>query len=113
MTVTLDQVLEYLTPAVYNAWAVVDGATTTYPAIEDALAAETRAQARRVRYPDGPIEDLDEALKRRVQRNLAMRHLPLAVQQGNADTGALGFRAGSTDPEIRRLETPYRKRPVG
>jgi hypothetical protein len=113
MTVTLQQVLDYLSAEVVARWAVTVDATTTYPQIQDALTAEAAAQARRVRYPDGPYPDLDEALKRRVQRNLAMRPLPLAVMPGNVDTGAAAFRPGGSDPEIRRLEGPYRRLVAG
>lgn len=55
--------------------------------------------------------DLAEALKRRVARNLAMRGVPLSVNQGDADT-APAF-VPRTDPEIRRLEAPYRRLAVG
>lgn len=53
--------------------------------------------------------DLAEALKRRVARNLAMRSLPLGVQSD--ELGAT--RVGSVDPEVRRLEGPYRRLAVG
>jgi hypothetical protein len=53
--------------------------------------------------------DLVEALCRRVARNLAMRALPLAVQMSNTDMGAVATRLGSSDPEVRRLEAPYRR----
>lgn len=50
---------------------------------------------------------LRKALLRRVQRALAMRALPLATQQGDADGGS--FLLPGNDPEVRRLEAPYRK----
>ncbi len=76
-------------------------------ALTDALEAEKAAQARVCRvdhtaYPD----DLAQALKRRVRRNLAMRGIPLGVM---ADAEGGGVRVGSNDPEIRRLEAPFRK----
>lgn len=52
-------------------------------------------------------EPLRDALLRRVQRALAMRALPLATQQGDADGGS--FLLPGNDPEVRRLEAPYRK----
>jgi hypothetical protein len=54
---------------------------------------------------------LRKALLRRVQRALAMRALPLAVMQGDADGGA-NILPGN-DPEVRRLENPHRRLPTG
>ena len=54
-------------------------------------------------------DDLAEALFRRVHRNLAMRNLPLAIQSD----GDGGIRIGGNDPEIRRLEAPYRRAVLG
>lgn len=76
-----------------------------------ALAAEKRAQARKCRVPasgEWPA-DLVEALCRRVHRNLAMRNLALAIQSD----GDGGIRIGQHDPEIRRLEAPFRKVRIG
>jgi hypothetical protein len=90
--------------------------------ISAALAAEVVAQAAVVRFPADPAPpasplpypaDLAEALKRRVARNLAMKRLPLAVQQSMNEFGSSAIRLGSTDPEIRRLEAPHRKWVVG
>jgi len=79
----------------------------------DALAAERKSQARRCRVPAATAtawpDDLAEALFRRVHRNLAMRNLPLSVQQVEGG----GIRIGSSDSEIRRLEAPFRKVRVG
>lgn len=72
----------------------------------EAAAQRSRCKIRAV-YPD----DLRKALFRRVQRALAMRALPLAVLQGDAEGGA-SILPGS-DPEVRRLEGPHRKRTVG
>lgn len=84
----------------------------TMGAIENALDAEAAAQARKCRIEvpgtDLPV-DLFEALLRRVARNLAMRNLPLGVQSNEA--GAI--RLGSVDPEIARLEAPYRRVVIG
>lgn len=78
--------------------------------IADALAAEQAAQSAVCRL-DPYTADLREALLRRVARNLAMRQLPLAVLQGDADAGSTVLPV--RDPEIRRLEAPYRRRKVG
>jgi hypothetical protein len=85
-----------------------DGAASWEPEdLTDALAIEAAAQRARCRvgavYPD----DLRGALLRRAQRNLAMRNLPLAMPQGDADSGP-SILPGN-DPEVRRLEAPYRK----
>lgn len=89
--------------------------------VQSALDAETAAQRRVVRagyfiadtededYLDYP-DDLAEALKRRVARNLAVRGVPLSVQQGDADAPSYIPRS---DPEIRRLENPHRRLPLG
>lgn len=89
------------------------GATSyTTDEIQDALDAEAAAQRHvcRVRavYPD----DLRQALLRRVMRNLAMRQLPLAVLQGDAEAGSDTVLPGR-DPEVRRLEAPHRRWTVG
>lgn len=79
----------------------------TAPEIQSALEAEAAAQRARLRPSAVFGSDLREALLRRVQRNLAMRRLPLAVPQGDAESGSSFI--PRTDPEIRRLEAPYRK----
>lgn len=91
--------------------------TYTDAAITAALTAETAAQAAVCRIPaaagDPPEvtlpDDLEEALMRRVARNLAMRRLPLGVQTSETATTPLG----TNDPEVRRLERPHRKVRVG
>jgi hypothetical protein len=75
------------------------------------LAAELQAQRDTCRIPAVYNAALREALLRRVQRNLALRSLPLAVLTGDAD-GGTSILPGR-DPEVRRLEAPYRKRKVG
>lgn len=79
-----------------------------------ALAAEQFAQARACRI-DPYSPDLLESLKRRVARNLAMRVIPIGIASGasfqTTGVGTKGF--GNRDPEIRRLEGPYRKVPIG
>lgn len=79
--------------------------------ISDALLAERFAQAQRCRVePYTP--DLLQALKRRVARNLAARRVPVATFTA-FDGGQTSQRVPAHDVEIRRLESPYRKRPVG
>lgn len=78
------------------------------PELTSVLAAEVAAQTSRCRTVDPRPADLDEALKRRVGRNLAMRKLPLGIVQSEVE----GTRVGA-DPEIKRLEAPYRKLVVG
>lgn len=82
--------------------------------IDAALTAELAAQTRVCRTPPADAawpDDLAEALKRRVARNLAMRGIPLAMFQGDADGGPLI--PPGRDPEVRRLEGPHRRLPVG
>lgn len=80
--------------------------------ITDALNAEAAAQRRLCRVPADYPDDLAQALKRRVARNLAMRSLPLAVLRGDSDGGDSSILPGR-DPEIRRLEGGYRKVVLG
>lgn len=89
-----------------------DGAAAwTTQELAETLAAEQAAQAARCRI-DPYTADLREAVLRRVQRNLALRPLPLAVLQGDAEAGSSTVLPGA-DPEVRRLEGPYRRRRVG
>lgn len=82
----------------------------TDPELQGALNAEQAAQARVCRVASYS-DDLREALLRRVQRNLAMRALPLAVLQGDAEAG--NSIVPGRDPEVRRLEAPYRRVVLG
>lgn len=86
-------------------------ASWTTADLQDALDAEAAAQRSRCTlravYPD----DMRQALLRRVARNLALRALPLAVHQGDAEAGSMLL--PGADPEVRRLEAPHRKRVVG
>jgi hypothetical protein len=76
-----------------------------------AILAERHAQAARCRIDRyGP--DLLEALKRRVARNLAARRVPVASFTA-FDGGSTSTRVPTQDPEIRRLEAPYRRISVG
>lgn len=86
--------------------------------IERAIGAEEAHQARVCSVPavadvTAPAiaarEVLKEALLRRVVVNLARRTLPLGMQMN--DVGAA--RLSTNDPEVRRLEAPFRKLVVG
>lgn len=98
----LDDVKTYLGPA---------SSQYTDDALTAVIATETSAQAARCRVPDEVPADLAEALLRRVARNLAMRSLPLGVTDSSGDASST-YLPGS-DPEIRRLEGPYRRLVVG
>lgn len=112
----LDAVKLYLRIPVGDVDAVRDAE------IESARLTEIAAQKRSVRRaafgvdPAAPADplpypvDLAEAVCRRVARNLALRGLPLAVLQSDAEGGALV--TPGKDPEIRRLEGPYRRLPT-
>lgn len=113
MAVTVDDVVQYMGAADATRWAVIVEDVVTYPEIVNALAAETAAQGLAVSYPEGGSADLDEALKRRVVRNLAMRSLPLAVMPANLDAGTGPVRIALLDGEVRRLERPYPRLPAG
>lgn len=79
--------------------------------LQDALDAEAAAQRRVCKVPATYPADLRQALLRRCARNLAMRRIPLAAQQGDADKGSLI--PPGRDPEVRRFEAPYRRLVMG
>jgi len=89
--------------------------------ISAALASETAAQERVVRFPldvdpldpDPYPADLAEALCRRVAANLANRALPLGVQANMSEAFVAQTRVGGGDREVRRLEAPWRRLVVG
>lgn len=101
----LDDVKAYL--GVDHSWTDAE--------IERSLAAETLAQSRVVNVPADadPLDpqpypkDLAEALCRRVARALNMKANPLGYVFGVE--GDASF-ISANDPEIKRLETPFRKR---
>lgn len=86
-------------------------ASWTTDELQDALDAEAAAQRSRCRVGAVYPADLRQALLRRVARNLAMRLLPLSVPQGDSEAGPVII--PGQDPEVRRLEGPYRKLTVG
>jgi hypothetical protein len=79
--------------------------------LDDALAAETQAQWDTCRVPAAYPYSLRQALLRRCARNLALRGLPLAVLRGDGESGDTVL--PGSDPEVRRLEKPWRKLKVG
>lgn len=84
--------------------------SATEDEIADAYAAEKSDQANRCRVPaDDAVwpASLAQALKRRVARNLALRGLPIAVLQGDAEGGSMVL--PGRDPEVRRFEAPHRR----
>lgn len=100
--ITVAEVLAYL-DSVGSSWPEAD--------VQDAFDVEVAAQANRCRIDDPYPPDLGQAVMRRVQANLARRLLPLGVQVGDADSTPV--RPSMLDAEVRRLEGPYRKLPMG
>lgn len=84
----------------------------TDAALSLALAAETAAQAAACRVPAAYPADLREALYRRVARNLAARAVPVAQFSSFEGVGT-ATRVPQRDPEVARLEAPYRRLVVG
>lgn len=82
------------------------------PTLTAALAAEAAAQRARCKVPAVYPADLREALLRRVARNLAARSVPVASVSA-FDGGVTSTRVPTSDPEVRRLEAPYRRLAVG
>lgn len=92
------------TVSVPDAAKVAEALGSTAEAVAPTLAAEQSDQASRCRVE--PYTDaLAQALIRRVARARAMKNVPLGVQMDESG----GIRLGSTDPEVRRLEAPYRR----
>lgn len=79
----------------------------------DALAAETAAQMRVCRVPAYFPPDLGEALLRRSARLLAMRRQLTAEPRSEGDVDLPSILPGTLDIEVRRLEKPWRRRPIG
>lgn len=96
---TAEQVGNYLGE---HSWPVED--------IQAALDAETAAQGRVCRVPDPMPADLAEALMRRTAANLARRRLLLDGQPSESEFPQV---LPGRDPEVRRLEAPWRKLVMG
>jgi len=77
--------------------------------ITDALNTEAQAQRDICDIPAAYPASLRQALKRRVARNLSMQRIPLAVLQGDAEAGTTSAFLPGSDPEVNRLEKPYRR----
>lgn len=102
-TPDVDDIKDYLEE---NSW--------TDEQIQGALDAESLAQQRVCVVPDDPDDmpaDMAEALKRRVQRNLALRGQPALTIPGAEDGAPVIL--PSRDAEVRRLEAPFRKLVMG
>lgn len=102
---TAAEIVEYLGDS--HSWGL--------DAIQSAYEAELNAQADLCRLPaDGSYPPaLVDALGRRVAHNLAVRDLPLGVQATVSDMAVATRQVGGLDPEVRRLEAPYRKMLIG
>jgi hypothetical protein len=92
--------------------AYLGDTSATDEEIADALASEQAAQAARCTIPADYPEDLAQALKRRVARNLAARAVPVASYT-SFEGGTTAVRVPRIDAEIARLEAPYLRLPVG
>lgn len=98
-------------PTVANIKGYLDSAGGTSwddAEIQDALDAETLAQARVCNIPAAYPDDLAQALKRRVARNLAARQVPIA-QVTSFDGGQTVQRVQRLDAEVIRFEGPFLK----
>ena len=100
---TLDDVKDYLASVGVPAGRYSDDL------LNKVIATEQSAQAHKCHTIRPP--DMLEALARRVQVNLAKRGLPLGVIEQSDDRGRVFM--PTFDPEIRRLEAPYRKLVIG
>lgn len=103
------------TPEV-RAWVGALPAAVTDADLEDIIDAELDLQAAVLRIPEDPDPYGEEAtyppalaraLLRRVQRQVAARQLPLGMVGDTAGEYGMAY-LRTWDPEIRRLEDPYR-----
>lgn len=100
-------------PTIANVRGYCDATLYTDAQIQSAIDTEAASQAKVCRVPaSGYSEDLWEALLRRIQRLLEMRSKPLGYQDTATEFGVSQTRVGP-DPEIRRLEGPYRRLVLG
>lgn len=95
-------------PQLQDASSYLGAHSYTDDDIQSALDAETDAQRAVCLIPAYYPADLRDALLRRVKRNLAMRRLPLAVQQADAEAGSSTV-LPPWDTEVSRLEKPHRR----
>jgi len=101
---TLDDVKAYLASVGVPAGRYSD------TVLNQVIATEQDAQAHKCHTIRPPA--MVEALSRRVQVNLAKRGLPLGVIEQSGDAGGTAFMP-RLDPEIQRLEAPYRRVVIG
>jgi hypothetical protein len=78
--------------------------------LQQALDQETSAQWRVCRVPAAYPADLRGALLRRAQRSLALRAISLGMIESENDRPSM---VPGKDPEVRRLEAPWRKLAIG
>lgn len=88
----------------------LDEHSWTDDALEDVLTQEAAAQRRVCRVPAAYPADLRGALLRRCQRALAMRAVSLGMLQSEEAGPSV---VPGNDPEVRRLERPWRRVGVG
>jgi len=81
--------------------------------LTEVLSTEIRAQRNVCDLPAEYSSDLREAVLRRCACNLARQGIPLAVVQGDAESGTSSVMPPTHDPEVRRLEGPWRKLVTG
>lgn len=86
-----------------------NGATTDE--LQEALDAQGAAQRADCRIPPVYGADLRSALLRRCARHLALKRIPLAVLQGDAENGPTTL--PRNDPMVRDFERNYRKLTMG
>ncbi len=79
--------------------------------LTDVLDAQSLAQAKKCRIGAEFPKDLRAALLRRCMRALALKALPLAMPQGDAEAGPAIL--PGKDPEVRELEAGHRKMVTG
>lgn len=100
-----------------KAYVTAAGLVVTDTRLADVLEAEFIDQGNRYRQPlehaDYVASPLFEGLKRRVAHNIAVSALALGAQMPLSDPSGSTNAVGGTDPEVRRWEGPYRKRPIG
>lgn len=81
--------------------------------LQAVLDSETAHQRAKCRQQSSYPKDLRDALLRRVQVALAYSTLPLAMSQGDAEAPPQRLGGVDRDPEVRRLEAPYRRLVMG
>lgn len=96
---------EYLGGAGEHSWSDAQ--------LTNALNAEAAAQRRVCRIPAAYPDDLREALLRRASRNLYMRKQLTELPREDTDFPVPAQTPPGRDPEVRRLESPWRKVTMG